>query len=448
MMKKLLILPPVLAGIILLVLAIRGSAPPEQAEVTERATPVRVVTLQPMAFRPRILGYGTVEPARVWHATAELAGQIEYTNPKLRRGAVMRRDEVLVRIARADYEIARDRAMADLAKIDADLAELGQAEENARQSLKIEEYALAASRRELERQRQLVERGVSAQRTLDEQDRAYLTQRARTQDARSTISLYPSQRQALTADRARLAAELRQAEVDLDRTIIRAPFDGRVAEVNVEESQYVTVGEVTARLDDIRASEIDAQIPQSRMQALMQIASPEQAPAIGTMPDLAAMVGRLGLKATVRLMVGDRVIEWPGDVVRISDTVNPQTRTVGTIIQVNDTYTLARPGSRPPLIKGMFVEVELSTDPVADAFVVPRSALVEGRLFIATAENRLDIREAADAEVFGDVAIVTGHVSAGERVVTSRPSPAIPGMLLKPYEDPDSNLAADKVAPR
>ncbi|MEQ8710230.1 MAG: HlyD family efflux transporter periplasmic adaptor subunit [Rhodospirillales bacterium] len=448
MMKKLLILPPVLIGIALLFFAIRGSAPPEQAAVSERATAVRVVAVQPVAFRPRILGYGTVEPARIWHATAELAGQIEYINPKLRRGAIMRRDETLIRIARADYEIARDRANADLAKVVADLAEMEQAEANARQSLKIEEDSLAASRRELERQRQLVERGVSAQRTLDEQERAYLTQRARTQDVRSTISLYPSQRQALTAERARLAAAVRQAEVDLDRTIIRAPFDGRVAEVNVEESQYVTVGEVTAKLDDIRSSEIDAQIPQSRMQALMRVASPDQAPAIGTAPDLAAVVGRLGLVATVRLTVGERVVEWPGDVVRISDTVNPQTRTVGTIIQVNDTYALATPGTRPPLIKGMFVEVELATGPVAEAFVVPRSALVEGRLFVATAENRLEIRDVGDAEVFGNAAIVTGFVSAGERVVTSRPSPAIPGMLLKPYEDGAGDAPAGGVAPR
>ncbi len=434
MLKKLLILPPVAVGALLVFLAVRGSEPPVQAPVVERATAAGIVTAEAAPFRPRILGYGSVEPARVWHGVAELAGQVAYASPKLRRGAVVHRDEVLIRIAREDYEIARDRAAAELARTDADLAELAQSEENARQSLAIEEDALTASKRELDRQRRLVESGVSAQRSLDEQERAYLTQRARVQDARSTTALFPTQKQALQADRARLAAALRQAELDLDRTVIRAPFDGRVAEVNVEESQYVTTGEVLAKLDDVKISEIDAQIPQSRFQALMQLAGKGEMPAIGTVPDLAALVGRLGLAATVRLEVGGRIIEWPGNVVRISDTVNPETRTVGAIIQVNDTYALATPGERPPLIKGMFVEVELSTEPVAEAIAVPRSALVDGRLYVVNAEDRLEIRDAATAEVIGDSAVITGLVQPGDRIVVTRPSPAIAGMLLAPFD--------------
>jgi multidrug efflux pump subunit AcrA (membrane-fusion protein) len=446
MLKKLLILPPIAVGALLVFLAVRGSEPPVQTAPVERATAVGTVTAEAAPFTPRILGYGTVEPARVWHGVAELAGQVAYTNPKLRRGAVVRKGEELIRIAREDYEIARDRAAAELAKLDADLAELAQSEENARQSLAIEEDALTASKRELDRQRRLVESGVSAQRSLDEQERAYLTQRARVQDARSTTALFPAQKQALEADRARLAATLRQAELDLDRTVIRAPFDARVAEVNVEESQYVTIGELLARLDDVKISEIDAQIPQSRFQALMQIAWQGDAPAIGAIPDLATIVGRLGLEATVRLEIGGRIIEWPGSVARISDTVNPETRTVGAIIQVNDTYALATPGARPPLIKGMFVEVELSTAPIPDAVAVPRAALVDGRLYVVTDDDRLDIRDASMAEVIGDAAIITGLASPGERVVVTRPSPAIAGMLLAPF---DASLLDDsRTAPR
>lgn len=444
MNRKLLILPPVLLGAAALFFAIRSAEPPVQAAVAERATDVAVVTAEAADFTPRILGYGAVKPARIWHGVAELAGQVAYANPKLRRGALVRKDEMLIRIAREDYEIARDRAAAELAKAEADIAELAQSQENAESSLRIEEEALTASKRELDRQRKLVESGVSAQRSLDEQERAYLTQRARVQDARSKSNLFPAQLQAAEADRKRLAAALRQAELDLERTVIRAPFDARVSEVNVEESQYVTTGEVLAKLDDVAISEIDAQIPQSRFQALMQLAWPEGgAPAIGSVPDMAAVTGRLGLTAMVRLEVGGRIIEWPGSVVRISDVVNQQTRTVGAIIQVNDTYALAEPGSRPPLIKGMFVEVELSTNPVRDAIAVPRSALDNGRLLVVTGDNRLEVRAAPEAERFGDLAIVTKHVRPGEVLVTSRPSPAIPGMLLAPYEKKGGTAAGE-----
>ena len=53
---------------------------------------------------------------------------------------------------------------------------------------------------------------------------------------------------------------------------------------------------------------------------------------------------------------------WDAEVKRISDTVDPETRSIGVIVSVPEPYGQAKPGLRPPLIKGMFAEVELHAD--------------------------------------------------------------------------------------
>ena len=66
----------------------------------------------------------------------------------------------------------------------------------------------------------------------------------------------------------------------------------------------------------------------------------------------------LGLSATVRLP--EFSLGWEARFARMSDTIDPQTRTVGVIVEVDDPYEGVRPGVRPPLVKEMFVEVEIS----------------------------------------------------------------------------------------
>lgn len=67
--------------------------------------------------------------------------------------------------------------------------------------------------------------------------------------------------------------------------------------------------------------------------------------------------------------------------------------------------------------------------------VLPRSALRQGRVRLAGADDRLVIREAAVASRQGGVAVLSAGVEVGERVVLTDLVPAIEGMLLAPRED-------------
>jgi len=64
--------------------------------------------------------------------------------------------------------------------------------------------------------------------------------------------------------------------------------------------------------------------------------------------------------------------------VRFDDEVDARTRTMGVVIAVDRPYDKVIPGYRPPLSKGMFVQVVLRGKPHRARLLVPRSAVRAG----------------------------------------------------------------------
>ena len=74
--KALWLLPPLVLGVAVLVVAPRLQQPPERIEPVERAVPVRTLVIEPMTVRPSAVGFGAVKPVRTWEAVAEVPGQV------------------------------------------------------------------------------------------------------------------------------------------------------------------------------------------------------------------------------------------------------------------------------------------------------------------------------------------------------------------------------------
>jgi hypothetical protein len=141
---------------------------------------------------------------------------------------------------------------------------------------------------------------------------------------------------------------------------------------------------------------------------------------------------RFGIEATVRLRLPDQAFEWNGRFARAAPGLAARTRAVGIVVAVDQPYEGATQRSSPPLVKGMFVEVELRGQPRRDRIVVPRASIRAGRVYIAGVENRLVIRPIVVEFVQGEEAILASGLAAGERLVVSDLIPAIEGMLLAP----------------
>jgi hypothetical protein len=202
----------------------------------------------------------------------------------------------------------------------------------------------------------------------------------------------------------------------------------------VELAQYAQPGKVLAKAYNIVSSEILAQMPLSVMKPLIKQGKGEP---MATEVDTEIIRKALGLSAVVRLNIGGEIIEWKARFSRPSETLDPQTGTVGMYVVVDDTYKQARFGVRPPLIKNMYCEVELRGKPRPETVVIPRSALHKGIVYIVGPKDRLERRNVVVDYSQGNLVSIKKGIAPGEKVVVTDVIPAIEGMLLAPQTDND-----------
>ncbi len=420
------------AGILALIVANRP--PPERIVLAERATPVRVIIARTRAVTPSIVGFGLINPARTYEAIAQVGGAVDYVNPALAKGSILPAGAVLIRLSPVDFNLAIAQAKANIRAAEARLEELAVSEANQTASLEIEKQALALKAADLDRAETLLAAGTVPQTVRDAARTALLAQRQKVQAVESTLALLPTQRAVQTEQIAVYQSSLESARLNLKRTELTLPFAARVASTSVEVGQFVRVGQTAAVLDGIEAAEVEAQVSIAALRKLIQ-STRINADALPIDPSMMTeALRKLGLSADVHLRLGQDVLSWTASVDRISDTIDQKTGTLGVIVRVDTAYSGLEPGRRPPLTKGMFVEVTLKAQP-ASGTLVPRNALRDGHLLVADADDRLQLVPVNFDLVQDGIALITGGVAEGARIVVSTPSPAIPGMLLAVTED-------------
>ncbi len=412
------IVPPVIVGILFMIFMTSGKQPPLKSERGEPARAVRIISISSMNLLPSAEGYGTVQPARVWSAVAQVSGRIIEMHSKLRNGEIIPTDTLLYRIDPVDYELK-------LAQAQAELMELGIQEQNATALLAIEQRNNDVARRELERIKKLVKKGTVSHSEADAAERTLLQTRSATQNQQNNLALIPIKRRLLES-------RVNQAERDLSNTEVRSPFNLRIADHAIEIGQYVSKGQNLFKGDSVDRVEVTAQVALSSLRHLF-LGRPDSAGKFDQFnQDLAEFTG---FRPTLHLDMGNYTANWNAKFVRFSDTVDVETRTIGIVVAVDNPMSLIRPGLRPPLTKGMFVKVLITGHTQADRIVLPRTAIHEGKVYLVDAQQRLLIKPVNVLFNQGSLSIIGEGLEAGQNVVVSDLVPAVSGMLLQTSMD-------------
>lgn len=433
--RRFLVIPIVLVGVALFVLLVKTKTQPRRLSQAERTRAVRVIPAPLVEFVPRAVGYGNVMPAKVWQAVAEVQGRVASVHPDLDVGAVFPAGTELLRIDDTDYRLALTRAKADEATARARLREVEQKAQNTELQRAVEEDRLRLSEAELERKKSLLASGTISRSEYDREEQAWLSQQSRVQDYRNILALIPAERIRLEAQLETALSRLADARRDIEETVVTAPFGCRIAKVDVEKAQFVRAGQVMLVADFISQLEVAAQVPLSAFLRILGSAG-EASGRLGT-AQMEALRQALSPDATVRLSSQNKDVIWPARLSRLLDGVDPKTRTVGVVVTVDTTGA--------PLFKNMYCEVELRGQGQGEYIVLPRSAVREGRVYVANGEDRLAVREVEVRFRQGDIVVISSGISSGERVIVSDLVPAVEGMLLAPQQDDAllSNIVAE-----
>jgi membrane fusion protein, multidrug efflux system len=437
--KKWLFFVPVILAIAILIMLKQNKKSPEREPVQEKASYVRIISVPSVAVIPKASGNGTVKPAKNWRAIAQVKGKIIYKEPKLKKGTILDAQMLLIKIDPTDYQLKIAQTQADIAATQAQLAELLIKEKNTRLSLAIEQRSLKLTKKELERQKKLVNKGGISFSDVEKQEKNLLIQQQNVQNQNNTLNLLPTQKALLDAQLLRQQTQILSLQRDLAHTQISLPFSGRVAEVNIEENQYVREGELLTTVDSLDKAEIEVQLALSDLRSIIHSAEVVNAAEIS--PD--KLRQQLGLKAQVSLKVGDETINWQAKFARLSDTLDPKTRTAGVIVEVDFPYANVQPGIRPPLVKGLFVQVRLTGAALQNSIIIPNSALHSSNnkqkpqkfVYLVNQQNRLETRPVTIKLIQSEYSIIRTGLKEGEKVIISELLPAIENMLLNAQED-------------
>lgn len=311
---------------------------------------------------------GTVEARRRSRIAAEIGGRVVEISH--REGAVVVAGEALIRLS--DVSLSAQ----------FDLAARGVAVGRSR----LEDACLLRDRagRELKRTQRLAERNVASEDRLDALQYSFDSARVACQTA--------------DAELARARAQRDAAEAELEKTVIKAPFDGIIAEVNVEVGEWVTPSPPLLTsppvIDLIDPTSIFVSAPMDEV-------------------DSGAIRTGMAVKLTVDSRPGQT---FAGTVSRVAPYVldeEAQNRTLEIEISIDDAELAAS------LLPGTSADAEVILEQRSDVLRVPTSALLRRRAVLVLVDGRLVEREVRLGLRNWQFAEVLSGLALGEQVVVS-----------------------------
>ena len=406
------------------------SKPPIEHEKLEFPTKtVEVITVKKIPFRTRATAYGNVEPAILLKAKTEVSGKISYIHPELKQGGSLAKGTVVLRIEPTTFEFSLAQSKSGLSSSKSALIQLEVEEKATRNSLKLSKENLKVGKKELNRIIKIWKKKVIARSAVDTEEQKVLQLRQQVEDLQGKLSSYASRKDITKSQIEQSKTQLAQSKDTLGRTEIKLPFDARIGNVLVEKGEFTSVGSVLFEALGTQAVEINAQLATSQFRPLLTGLS-HHSTNLQKPKSLPKILDKMRLEAIVHLVSND-VEKWQGKLIRIGESIDPIRDMIDLVVEVKKPYENVIPGKRPPLLKGMYVAVEFSA-PAEKMLVVPRKAIHQGRVYIATDNNKLEIRAVNILYKQGQLVVINQGIKAGEKIIITDVIPVIEGLPLKP----------------
>ncbi len=314
----------------------------------------------------------------------EVAGKVVYVSPNFIDGGIFKQGETLLQIEDSDYKVAVIRAEAGVAQ--------------AQQALVREKAEGEIARQDWEE--------------LGSGDPSALTLRKpQLQQAQATL---------LAAK-----AELQQANLQLKRTAVQAPFDGRVITKNSDLGQFVAPGARLGRIFSTDIAEVRLALTDNDL-AKLDLPIAYVAESRETAPDV---------KLSAIIAGQNRV--WQGKIMRTDSTYDTQTRAMYAIAEVIAPYATGAAEGNFPLAPGLFVDAEIAGYQMNDVIVLPRGGLrPENKVYVVNDEGKATIRDAVVVDSDAQRAVLKSGVESGELVIVS---PLEKSAISRSFKVLDSN---------
>ncbi|TFG49550.1 MAG: efflux RND transporter periplasmic adaptor subunit [Gemmatimonadales bacterium] len=375
----------VLGAAALLAVALVKTSPKAAPLPPQRSARLVETRLVKFAAQPTIIqANGIVKPAREVLIYPRVAGEVMMISPELMPGGRFAEGAMLVKIDPADFELTVRQREADLARSRATITqEMGQQ---------------AVAKREYE----LLGEGISEQ-------------------SRALVLRQPQLAQARAAE-ATAEAALELARLNLERTTVKAPFNGTVRARNVNAGMQVTANTALLTLTGSDEYWVELTVPVDQLRWLR---IPRAVGERGSRVRLTSESFRHGKDSR------------EGEVLRLLPDLEPNSRLARVLVSVADPLAL-RPenAGQPALILGDYVRAQIEGAGLPAAVALERSVFRDGdQVWVMSPRKELEIRPVTVGYRGPETLLVTAGLTNGDQVITTDLPAAVAGMSLRTATD-------------
>lgn len=424
---------------------------------------VRVFEAQRGPHRVAVTAFGTSRASQQWTAIPEVSGKAVTVNDRFEPGETLPAGALLVEIDPLDYQLAVERAEAEMLARQGELKRLDRSEKDLREILSLHKRQLALAEDEYRRQAALLEKEAVAKTALAKVEDAMVGRLTAVQQTTDRLELIPVDRELAQAALTVAQTQWRQAKRQLAKCRIVLPFAARCMSKQIEPDQFAAVGKPLGTFLALDMAEVVAMVEARKMRALFPkgVEGFEQPVDLAEASRQGSIFKRVRIPAEIRWGSSEQGWVWQGRFARLTGSLDPATRTVAAVFEVQKPYGAIQPGARPPLLPGAFCEVTAYGATLDDVAVVPRDCVHDGRVYLlrggkldaATGmivDGALEIVPVDVLVLEEDRAVVDSGIESGDRVILGDPmadrmtlgAPAVPGMALRGL------LVTNPVSPR
>lgn len=365
-----------LVGLVATWVVLTAKSEPQAGAPPERPAPmVEVIMAAPADHELRVRTQGTVRAKTQVELAAQVAGRVVKVSENFADGGFFQAGDILLTIEPDDYEFALARTEAALAQAEQRLAE---------------------------------ERGRSRQAEREWRELG-------SAEANDLFLRKPQLRAAELAVTA-AEADVAASKLALDRTIIRAPFDGRVLQKRADVGQFVGNGTPLAQVYAIEALELRLPVSDAQLALL-----PESL--------LTSSGGLVGASAAITVNIGDKVWNFSAPIVRAEAEIDRRSRVANLIAEFSGSPEIKE--GRPELTPGVFARAEIMGRPVPGVIELSNSALSpDGHILVVNEQSVLERRDVAVVNREKDRVWISG-IGEGEAVVAQLNNTLFPGLRVQ-----------------
>jgi len=395
---------------------------------------VEPVPLKEQNYSVTIQASGVVKAGIQTSLVAEASGRVISVSENFLEGSYFKKGQTLLTIDSANYDNALAISKSDVAANQASLVQINEEEKTLRRSLQLSQKNLSIGLKELKRTRALWAKKLIARTMLDKEQQNYNQLQQKVEDLQGRLNGFTSRKSATQAKIKASLTRVAQERLNLSKTVIKAPYSGRVLSKQVDIGQFVNKGTVLGKIYATDFVTVDLPLSLAKYQ-LLNIPEAFQGQTLkGTFPSV--VFKDLSLKNT-----------WNGEIVRTSAALDADTRQIKVIAKINSPFKASSQVTAPIKI-GQYINAEIQGKTFNDVFVLPAGVVRQNKEILLLQDGKVHVTAVEVLWSSANESVVRASESInGEHIITTALSQAVEGMpviTLKQKQQKDSDKEREK----